>query len=80
MRTSTEVVRKVYDDDEGFHISVGPDSDGLDLVQISTDGEENKKFFGDLRLCLFPAMARELGHALIDTADELDKPKKPEAQ
>lgn len=31
---SVETVRKVYDDSCGDHIYVGPDADGLDLVEL----------------------------------------------
>jgi hypothetical protein len=31
---SAETVRKVYDDSCGDHIYVGPDADGLDLVEL----------------------------------------------
>ena len=31
---SVETVRKVYDDSCGEHIYIGPDADGLDLVEL----------------------------------------------
>ena len=31
---SVETVRKVYDDSCGDHIYIGPDADGLDLVEL----------------------------------------------
>jgi len=39
---SLEKVIKIWDDDHGTHIDVGPDSDGLGLVEIKQFDEDNK--------------------------------------
>ena len=66
---STEVVRRVFDDAHGVFIEVGPDSDGLSLVEIRTSGK-SAEFFGELRLVLQPEMARLLADALEAAADD----------
>lgn len=68
---STEVLRRVYNDTDGVYLQVGPDSDGLDLVQLSTPGKDNEEYYGMIRLVVTPEQAKLLGLALIDTADEL---------
>lgn len=39
---SLELSAKVWDDDHGCFIQVGPDSDGLDLVEMKQYNEDNK--------------------------------------
>jgi hypothetical protein len=73
MKFSTEVVRKVYDDEDGVYIQVGPDGDGLDLVELRVSDEESKKYYGDVRITLYPAQARLLADALLACADEMEK-------
>lgn len=74
-RFSTEVIRRVYDDDDGVYIEVSPDADGLDLVQLSTKGD-SEEHYGKLRLCLVPDQARRLAAAMIACADESDAAEK----
>jgi hypothetical protein len=73
---STEVVRRVFDDSDGVYIEVGPDSDGLDLIQVSTSGE-SEEYYGKLRLILAPEQARHLAKALLAAADESKSDKVP---
>lgn len=34
-RISTEHFARIYDDDKGWHVEVGPDKDGLNLCRIA---------------------------------------------
>ena len=61
----TEVTRKVFDNDLGVHIKVGPDRDGLGLVMI--DGGAD---FGG-PIILAPEMALVLAEAIAATAEEM---------
>lgn len=40
MRYSLETVYKVCNDDTGEVIEIGPDADGLDLIEIRTRGDD----------------------------------------
>ena len=42
MRHSLEVLRRIYDDEDGVYLEVGPDADSLDLVEVRSSGK-----FGD---------------------------------
>lgn len=47
MSHSLEVFMRIYDDDTGDYYQIGPDGDGLDLVQLSAHqkgGEEYSSF------------------------------------
>jgi hypothetical protein len=67
----TEVIRRVFDNAHGVFIEVGPDSEGLGLVEIRTVGKTSQEFFGELRLVLNPEMATELVGALHAVIMEL---------
>lgn len=69
-KVSTEVVRRVFDDNEGVFIEVGPDCDGLGCVEVRTTNKECQDYFGEAKLTMSPAIARLLGEALIKAADE----------
>ena len=71
-RFAIEHVRRVFDNQHGGHIAVGPDSDGLGLVQISTD-EKSSGDFGLAQLAIHPAMARLLGTAIIEAANDIEE-------
>lgn len=64
-RYEVEVSRRVCDNDNGGHIKVGPDCDGLGLVEI--DGGED--FGGAIRL--YPEMAIVLARAILAAAEEM---------
>ena len=65
-RYEVETMRKVFDNELGAHIKVGPDADGLKLVEI--EGGED---FGCGRITLDPRMALVLAGAIEATAREL---------
>jgi len=68
MAYSVELSRKIYDDDCGACIQVGPDSDGLGCVEIRTPDADSAEHFGDIRFTVSPQLAKLLGKALIDAA------------
>lgn len=69
-----EVHRRVYDNENGHHLTVRPSADFPDgNVMIIADKEE-EDWFGPVRLDLPAAFMRELGKALISAADEATKP------
>ena len=76
---TTEVVRRVYDDEEGACIEVGPDCDSLWLVQISAEGK-SKDFYGDLRIAFVPGFARQIARAMLACANEMDAAREGEAK
>jgi len=59
-----EVVRKVFDNEHGSHIKVGPDLDGLGLVEI-----DGGKDYG--RIVVPPKHAIWLAKAITATAEEM---------
>lgn len=69
---STETVRRIFNDEDGVCIEVGPDRDSLDLVEIGIPEGESRKYYGDLRLALHPEQARQLAAALVACAVEME--------
>lgn len=67
MTFEIEVMRKVFDNELGLCINVGPDADGLGIVEI--DGGQE---YG--RICLPPQHALYLAKAIIDCAVEMGAP------
>lgn len=67
----TEVVRRIYENDEGVHIEVAPDSDGLECVVLRTVDEDSKNYYGEINLMLPKELARLVGQALIDSSNDV---------
>lgn len=61
-----EVHRKVYDDASGWCITVKPDADALDLIEMDGGDEYGRIVFP-------PQMALMLADALIQTAAEIER-------
>ena len=61
----TVVTRRVFDNEHGVHIKVGPDGAGLGLLEI--DG--GRDFGGPIRLV--PGMALVLAQAITAAAKEM---------
>jgi len=72
---SLEMHMRVYDDSDGQYLRVGADGDGLDLVEVMTEGE-SAEYFGTIRFALRPDMALLLAEAMIRVANDI-KAKKP---
>lgn len=70
MRTTTEVTRRVFDDDSGAFISVGPDMDALGLVMIKTD-DFSERHYGKCYVVISQEMAQSLGKALLKATEEI---------
>lgn len=69
---SQEVVRRIYDDDEGVYIEVGPDSDGLGGIEIRTTNTESKEFYGDIRCAIHSKeQAILIGKAILAAAEDM---------
>lgn len=69
-RVTLETIRRVYDDDHGACIEVGPDGDSLGYVEIRTTGESNVEFWGELRLTLPKEFALKLAEAIRLCAED----------
>ena len=67
---STEVVREIWNDDTGERVCVGPDRDGLDLLEIRQMTDDGKV---GQRIIFTPDQARIVAAAMLECADELDK-------
>lgn len=69
----TEIVRRIYENQEGVYLEVGPDSDGLDCVELRTVDTKSKEYFGTINILLPKELARHVGQALIDSSNEMEK-------
>jgi hypothetical protein len=69
MRVSTEVVRKVYNDEDGVYLEVGPSPDNPSWVRIYAN-EKNQDWFGKIDVVMPAEFAAQLGEALIAAAKE----------
>lgn len=70
---TTEVVRRIYDNDEGHFISVSPSADFPDgNVMLYVEPKE-EEYMGKLRLDLPSAYMRKIGEAILAACDEADK-------
>lgn len=72
---STDVIRRVWQDQEGVAIDVGPDADGLGLVWLRTCDDKAAEYYGKLDVTFEPEIARALGEALVAAADEAERAK-----
>ncbi len=72
---SLEKSYSVYDNKAGVSLKVGPDADVGGWVEISTKDKTSKEYFGDIRIVMEPAMARLLGQALIQAANDAEENK-----
>jgi hypothetical protein len=66
---STDVIRRVFDEEGRHFIEVGPWPDAPDVLELRTvDGEYSAEHWGRVNVTLSPAMAAELGRALLAAA------------
>jgi hypothetical protein len=75
MAISTDVIYRVWCDNEGAAIDVGPDADALGLVWLRNFGAKSVDFFGKVDITFDPGMARAIGEGLIAAADEAERTK-----
>ena len=67
---SLETVYNAWNDRNGRKVSVGPDSDALDLVEIIDHGEKDDQ---PIRITMEPTLARLVAQALMKAADDAEK-------
>lgn len=72
-KTSVEVIRRVFNDDEGVFIEVGPDSEGLSLIEIRTTEPKSVEWYGKIRLPMSRELALKLGQTLVAAATDNTK-------
>ena len=72
---STEVIRRVYDDEEGAYLEIGACQDGTPgVVSLSTGGNtKNEEWYGSFYVSLNPDHARQVAAALLARAEEAEK-------
>ncbi len=64
MGYSSETIIKVFDDDSGEHVYIGPDGDGLDCVELRAVDSDGKNYPG-ARITMSPAQAILVADAII---------------
>lgn len=67
---TVEKIYKIFDD-EGQYLTVQPSPDIEETVEFLADGEDNKEYFGDIRLVLDPELAKKIANALLSCADDV---------
>ena len=72
-RASTDVIRRVFVDDQFNFLEVGPWADDVEFVELRTvDGKRSAEWFGKfLSIAITPDAAEELGRALIASAADI---------
>ena len=69
MKFELEIMREIWPDNgDGEHIEIGPDRDGMQLVEIRQKEPDGKI---SARITLEPDAAKLLSKALSDCANEL---------
>jgi len=69
---TTEVFRKVRDNESGFHIQIRPSGDFPGNVALTTLHDVScAEYFGRLNLDIPAEFMRQIGEALIAAADEV---------
>lgn len=64
-RYEIEISRKVFDNITGRHVTVGPDSDGLGLIEIKSSDD-----FGNGYIRINKEMAEKFAEAILATSKE----------
>lgn len=72
MATTTDVIRKMWYDNEGVSVEVKPDADALDMVRVCTSDPKSQEYFGKFDFNLTPEMARSVARAMIACANEIE--------
>lgn len=67
MKVTTEVIRKVWDDEHHAYLTISPNPDDATWIDLHSTGQE--EYWGAFSATLNPEFARALGHALIAAAD-----------
>ena len=67
---SIEVIRRVWNDDEGVYIEIGDYAEAPSAIEIRVNHEKSRNWFGELSIAIEPEYAKKLGQALIDAAKD----------
>lgn len=67
-----ETVRRVYVEDEGRFLTVGPWCEVPGFLCLYTEGDKNHDWFGRQEISMTPAFARALARALNNAADDME--------
>ena len=63
---TSESIIKVYDDSTGDYVYVGPDADGLDIVELrAVDKDNNIYGKGAARITMLPEQAIMVAEAIL---------------
>ena len=74
MKPYVESVYKIYSPEgDGAFLEVGPDSDGLDMIEVRTTDKASEEWFGKFRFGVPKDMAKALGEILIKASQESEK-------
>lgn len=70
---TTDVIHRVWVENENAHLEIRPFPDAPDTaLEVTTSSHDGSKhWFGDVSITMSPAYARELGKALIAAANEM---------
>lgn len=71
MKVTTEVIRKVWDDDHHAYLTISPNPDDPGWIDLHSMGQED--YWGKFSVSMHPELARALGEALIASADGAKK-------
>jgi len=71
MKITTEIIRRVWDDEDGVYFEIRPDQDGLGVIELHTPDEKSQKYYGNVRFSMDKETARQVGAALIEAADDV---------
>ena len=67
---SVETIRRIYDNDDGVYIEIGPNADFGEVIEIRVTEEKSVEFYGAVRLNLTKSQARALAGCLQQAAKE----------
>ena len=68
---STDVIRRVFDEDGAHFLEVGPWPDDVEFIELRTSNcDESKGYWGEVNVTMTRAMAAELGRALIAASED----------
>jgi hypothetical protein len=70
MGKTTDIIRRIWDNEEGVCFEVRPDQNGLGVIELHTPDNKSKEYFGAVQFTMDKDMARQLGEALIAAADD----------
>lgn len=62
---------EIFDDNQGVSLKISPDSDGFDIVEITTPNAPSVDVLGKADLRISSAMARRIAEVLMKAADDI---------